>query len=226
MKKIMWIPVLVITVMLTVPVTAQTPYLAEDESWITLTGTVVSADTDSFLLDYGEGLITVEMDDWDWYGDAYAILSGDEVTVYGRVDDDLYETTSIEASSVYVDQMNTYFYASSADEEITEGYYTVPVVSSVYVDADLQLVGKVSSVSGREFTLNTGNRKVQVDTSEMLYNPMDDKGFQRIQKGDRVQVSGDLDSDVFEKRELMAESIITLTEDKTKNKPTQQSKSQ
>jgi hypothetical protein len=22
----------------------------------------------SFVLDYGDGLITVEMDDWDWYG--------------------------------------------------------------------------------------------------------------------------------------------------------------
>ena len=39
------------------------------------------------------------------------------MTVYGRVDDDLYETTTIEASSIYDQDLGTYFYASAADEE-------------------------------------------------------------------------------------------------------------
>lgn len=190
------------------------PYTAPDDSWISLKGTVVTADPDSFELDYGEGIVTVEMDDWDWYGDAYGILPGDEVTVYGYVDDDLYETTTIEASSVYVKDMNTYFYASPIDEED----YIEPVVATYYVDTDLQLTGRVTEVSGREFIIDTGARKMQVDTSMMLYNPMDDKGFQKIEKGDRVQVSGDLDADLFERREIMAESIITLREDRTKKK--------
>ncbi|MGM0425831.1 MAG: hypothetical protein ACQEQ7_01185 [Thermodesulfobacteriota bacterium] len=77
---------------------------------------------DSFTLDYGEGTVLVEMDDWDWYDEEGTVLEGDKVTVYGKIDDDLYEATSIEASSVYVENLGTYFYASSADEEYDDDY--------------------------------------------------------------------------------------------------------
>ncbi len=201
------------------PAMAKNPYLKPDNSWITLNGTVVTAGTDSFELDYGEGIVTVEMDDWDWYGDAHGILSGDQVTVYGMVDDDLYETTSIEASSVYVKDLNTFFYASAADEEDV----VLPVFSTVYVDADLQLSGKVTQTSGREFTIDTGKRKITVNTSQMLYNPMDNRGYQKIRKGDRVQVTGDLDIDLFEEKEIMAETIITLEKDKKRSETMEKS---
>jgi hypothetical protein len=57
------------------------------------------------------------MDDWDWYAEGKNLIDGDKVTVYGRIDDDFFETTSIEASSVYVESLGSYFYASAADEE-------------------------------------------------------------------------------------------------------------
>jgi len=193
---------------------AKNPYLAGNNSWISLKGTVVTAGPSAFELDYGEGIVTVEMDDWDWYGEAYPLMSGDEVTVYGRVDDDLYEVTSIEASSVYVKNLNTYFYASAVDEED----YQLPMVTWVDVDVDLQYTGTVTAKDGREFTMDTGTRTIRVDTSEMLYNPLDDKGFQKINKGDVVQVTGNLDKDFFERKEIMAETITTLVEDKTKKK--------
>ncbi len=59
------------------------------------------------------------MDDWDWYAEGYKLLNGEKVRVHGLIDDDLFETTKIEASSVYVQNLGTYFYASSADEEDT-----------------------------------------------------------------------------------------------------------
>lgn len=210
MRKIMWIISLMFLLAFVSPVSAENPYAASNDSWISLNGNIVTADNDSFELDYGEGIVIVEMDDWDWYDDAYGVLTGDEVTVYGYVDDDFLETTSIEASGVYVKNRNTYYYASGADEE--DRY--VPYYSTAYVDTDLQLTGKVTSTSGREFTIDTGNRKIQVNTSAMLYNPLDDKGFQQITEGERVQVTGDLDIDLFEEKEIMAETIITLQEDK------------
>lgn len=186
------------------------PYLQPNNSWISLSGTVVDAGASTFELDYGTGIVTVEMDDWDWYGEAYPILEGDKVTVYGYVDDDLYETTTIEAGSVYVRDLNTYFYANDADEEDA-------FLSSVsYVDRGIELRGTVTGISGREFTVDTGSRKMQVDTSEMIYNPLDDKGYQKIKVGDYVLVSGELDTGFFEDTEIMADSIITLVKDKTK----------
>lgn len=37
-----------------------------DRSWISLTGNVLGTSVEAFTLDHGEGVITVEMDDWDW----------------------------------------------------------------------------------------------------------------------------------------------------------------
>lgn len=189
-------------------VTAQdkpNPYAKKDGSWISINGTVTTVGPDAFNLDYGEGIVIVEMDDWDLDNDGYKLLADDKVTVYGRVDDDLYETTSIEASSVYVKNLNTYFYASAADEETLPAIATVPVV-----DYDLQLTGEVTKVEGREFTIDTGTRQMSVDTIEMSYNPLDDEGFQKIEVGDRVSVTGDIDNKTWDERELSAETIITL----------------
>ena len=183
---------------------AQDPYEKADGSYISLSGTVTSSTPSSFVLDYGEGLVTVKMDDWDWYGDAYGILPEDDVTVYGYVDDDLYETTTIEASSVYVEDINTYYYASGADEESTA------YVSTTWYDYDYTVTGVVDSVSGREFTVDTGTRQMTVDTWQLGYNPLDEEGFLKIEKGDRVTVYGDLDLDVFGDREISAEAIVKL----------------
>jgi len=186
---------------------AQDPYEKPDGSFISLSGTVTSSDADSFMLDYGEGMVLVEMDDWDWYGDAYGILPEDDVTVYGYVDDDLYETTSIEASSVYVKDIGTYYYASGADEESTS------LISTTWYDYNYTVTGIVSSVKGREFTVDTGTRKVSVDTWQLGYNPLDDEGFLKVEKGDRVTVYGDLDLSLFDEREISAEAIVKLEAD-------------
>jgi hypothetical protein len=46
-----------------------------------VSGTVVSAKPDSFRLDYGDGVITVEMDDFDFYAEGYGLLPNDQVIV-------------------------------------------------------------------------------------------------------------------------------------------------
>lgn len=194
---------------------AQDPYEQPDDTYISLSGTVTSSTPSSFVLDYGEGLVTVEMDDWDWYGDAYGILPEDEVTVYGYVDDDLFETTSIEASSVWVEDLNTYFYASGADEEGVGEIKPYPYMGTVWYDYDYTVTGTVTSVQEdiREFTIDTGTREVSVDTWQLGYNPIDDEGFLQIEEGDRVTVYGDLDLDAFDEREISAEALVKLQPD-------------
>lgn len=199
-----------LTAGLTMMVYPESPYERPDGSYITLKGTVVSAGDNAFELDYGEGIVLVEMDDWDWYEEGKSLIVGDQVTVYGVVDDDLYETTSIEAGSVYVENLNTYFYASTADEESTPLYYMG--------DYSVQLTGEITKVDGREFYIDTGKRRVKVDTGLMSYNPMDNKGYQRLDKGDWISVAGDIDYDLFNKRELQAETIVTLADNRNDKK--------
>ena len=191
------------------PAMAKNPYARADETWISISGTVDAVTADSFLLDYGDGVITVEMDDGDRDADGYKLLAGDEVTVYGMVDDDFFEATTIEASSVYVEKLDTTFYASAADEED----YWVTVTTPIRV-ASVVVRGTVSSVAvdDEEFVLNTGKRKITVEVEEMPFNPVDQEGYMRIEKGDYVQVVGRIDNDLFEGRELVADSVIEITD--------------
>ncbi len=194
---------------------AEDPYLAADESWISLEGTVAAVDAESFRLDYGEGLITVEMDDWDWYQQAAGTLVGDRVTVAGRVDDDFLERRTIEAGSVFVKGLSRYYYASPGDEE--GEFVTHPVhypVDPLTGEASwLTVTGTVQAVDGREFTLGKDTARLTVDTIAMPYNPMDDTGEQQIDAGDRVSVSGRLDLSLFEDAHVLATAIVTLDRD-------------
>ena len=186
------------------------PKAQPDRTWISLAGTVTSTTADSFIMDYGDGLITVEMDDWDNFGDAWPLIDGDQVTVYGTVDKGFYETTTIEAGSVYVDDLNTSFYASAADEE-DFGEWVVVTDADL---GDLIYIGTVASVSpdANTFTIDTGAMELTVDTSTLLYNPLDDQGFQQIDVGDRVKIEAEIDADFFGDQDLLAESIVTLSD--------------
>ena len=184
------------------------PYTKADDTWITLSGTVEAVAADTFTLNYGEGRVLVEMDDGDRDADAYKLLKGDKVTVTGKIDDDFFEVTSIEASSVYVENIGTTFFASAVDEEdanIIVGELTIPVVVS-----RIAVQGTVTKVNGDDFIVDTGAREIRVDVSSLPYDPLDDEGYQKIEPGDRVKVIGDLDTDLFEGREVQADILIEL----------------
>lgn len=76
--------------LLALPALAADPYAKPDDTWISLSGTVQGVVADAFTLDYGEGMITVEMDDGDRDADGYKLVDGDKVTVTGVIDDDFY----------------------------------------------------------------------------------------------------------------------------------------
>jgi uncharacterized protein YdeI (BOF family) len=184
------------------------PYAALNNTWISISGEVKSVMPDSFTLDYGKGQVTVEMDDGDRDGDAYKLLAGDKVTVNGRVDDDFFERTTIEAASVYVEKLGTTFYASPVDEEDRYGLFvaTTPVVVSSTV-----VQGVVTGVEDHEFTIDTGLRELTVETAMLGYDPLDDEGYQKIRAGDVVRVSGTIDASLFDGRELVARSLVKLS---------------
>ena len=193
----------------TAPVQNQAVRLAAaaDRSWINLSGTVVSTTPNSFVLDYGPNTINVEMDDWDWYQEGRALKPGERVVVTGRVDQDLWENKKIEASSVYVRNLNTYFYANGQDEEDL-------ATSTVYVaavPAFADSTGYITAIEGQEFTLGSAGGAIRVDTSQLPANARP-----QLKVGDRVYVWGDLDIDISERDELMAKGIVVLAKDRTK----------
>lgn len=189
-------------------VAEENPYTVPDDTWIRLSGKVESVNRDRFMLDYGKGVVSVEMDDGDRDADAYKLVSGDQVTVSGRIDDDFFESTTIEASSVHVKNFNTTFYASSLDEE--DATY-VALYSTPLADYHYNLVGNVTEVKADEFVLDTGDRRVEVEVDGLAYNPLDDEGYQRIEVGDRVSVAGDVAYEFFDGRVVEADSVVELS---------------
>lgn len=200
-------------VLLSLPTLAQNPYLQPDDTWITISGKVKSISPDQFELDYGAGTITVEMDDGDRDADAYKLYNGDEVTVTGLIDDDFYEVTTIEASSVYVKNIGTTFYASAVDEEDFLPTYAYQPPEVTLVLGGSVVTGTVSGIDvpEEEFTLNTGLRLMTVEVDEMPYNPVDDEGYQKLEVGDVVSVRGQIDYDLFEGRVFEADTVTTLS---------------
>lgn len=178
-----------------------------DDTWISFEGTVEDVSPGAIAVDYGEGSVMVEIDDGDRDADAYDLLPGYKVAVTGRVDDDFLETASIEARSVYVENLGTYFYASPQDEEDTFVEVTYPLEISRTV-----LQGTVTGVAEDAFLLDSGTREITIEVDEMAYDPLDDEGYQRVDVGDYVSVTGEVDYDFFELGRLDAKTVTTLVD--------------
>lgn len=205
-------------VALAAPTTAQTadaPHsdaeaaaAATDGEWLSLSGSVTSVAPDSFMLDYGAETISVEMDDYDWFREN-AVAVGDEVVVTGRMDADFWENRKVEASSVYVDERNTMYFADAADEE--GGVFPVLALDPLTNGESVSLTGEVTAIAGDEVRLDAGLMEYRVDVGELDYDPLDSDGVQRISVGDRVYVVGSMDSsDLFDAREIDALSLTEL----------------
>lgn len=204
--------------LLAAPAVGQDPEALSDESWISLSGEVVASTDDAFTLDYGEDLITVEMEDWSWYDTNRRVRSGETVTVLGRVDDDLFEARTIEAESVYVVDRSTYFHASDADAGTDHPLFPPARAWQTAAPSPWRtnVAGVVEKIEGRELTLKAGDQRIQVDTITMPYDPLDELGLQQVDAGDRISVLGEIDHDFFERREILATSIVTLERDATR----------
>lgn len=188
------------------------PYLHPDDSWISLNGTVVEVDEQGFTLDYGRNTVEVTMDNWNWFTATGDALQGDRVTVYGEIDADAFEKSTIDADSLFVESMGTYFYEASVAGE--RGIQAVDTMPQTPIDVgDTVVTGTVTSTESGQFTINSGRKKITVDASQMIYDPMDDKGYQQIDEGERVTVTGVMESDLLQTRELVADTIVTLSDE-------------
>lgn len=185
------------------------PFLRPDDTWIRINGTVDAVSANSFTLDYGPAEIVVEFDDADRDSEGYQLLSGDRVTVAGIIDDDFFEVQTIEASSVYVDKVGTYFRASAVDESVDTTFLATE--PGAPVSAGL-LRGTVTDVGDDSFTLSSDTRRVTVGIGRLDYDPLDEEGYQRIEEGDLVSVRAELDDALFDERRVDAESVIVVAD--------------
>lgn len=176
-----------------------------DQEWVSLTGTVATAGPERFTLDYGRGDILIDLDQAGWYGPG-VLLPGDRVTVVGRVDKDFYEHKKVEASSVYVDKLDRFFFAEPADEEA--GWYATYLKDNVPEGAEMAMTGRVVARRDGELTLSTGGTQIKVDMSGIARaRPK----RPHVNVGDRISVVGEMEArDFFEGRKIIASSVAVL----------------
>lgn len=184
---------------------ANTP---ERHSWISLSGSVQEVRPNAFTLDYGGGLITVETGDRSQGAKAYGLVEGDRVTVTGVIDDAFFEATTIDAGSLYVERLATYFSGSTGRRDVGFVSIATPVVPG-----NTLLQGTVAEITGeREFVVQADTRRVTVETHVLAADPLGDDGRMDLEVGDIVRVTGDIDYNFVERRELVASSITKIAE--------------
>ncbi|MBY6204624.1 NirD/YgiW/YdeI family stress tolerance protein [Halomonas denitrificans] len=187
-----------------------TPDMTPDDGWISISGSVSDVERDEFELNYGDGSVTVRMDDGDRDADAYALLPGDKVRVIGRVDDDFMESLTIDAHSVQIDKLDTTFYSSAADRSAMDENAMWMTVTAPITVSETFVNGTVKSVYDEHFTVETGMATLRVDVDDLPNNPLDDEGYLQVDVGDEVVVTGDMTSGFFEGRQLDADVVVEL----------------
>lgn len=198
------------------PAAAQEPMDAPDDSWVSVSGEVETAGLDEFTLDFGEGLITVDMDRYDWEAGAAPLTRGDDVTVYGVIDEEFWGAREIEASSVYnADTGELHYAAVTEDDDWDWGWTGFTWANDFdWDDSAITVTGVVSTIEaeGEEFFLDQGFHVIEVDTEDMDYDPLDGDGLRDVAVGDRVMVTGEIDNDLFDNAELEADTLMVLND--------------
>jgi uncharacterized protein YdeI (BOF family) len=177
--------------------------------WVVVSGIVQSVGSQSFVLDTGKSQIPVDMDGYA----SLAIRPGERVTVTGRMEMPLDGPHVLNAASVDVPERNQRFYANPSDDGGGAFAYSVapraPLAPAAAPAAPLTLTGTVVEASAPDaFILATTSGTYAVDGRNLAPT----FPARRLLIGDRVSVSGSLDtSNLFDRRQIDAQSITLLS---------------
>ncbi|MBN1240981.1 MAG: OB-fold nucleic acid binding domain-containing protein [Gammaproteobacteria bacterium] len=191
------------------------PHQYPDDTFITINGTVESVRPGAFVLDYGDGELTIEIDEAGSGSESQVLERRDRVSVYGIIDDGLFDRRTLEAGGVYVERLDETIYVSSVDEEDGRGRGVLELPRGTDPRA-VVVTGRVTDVDENEetFTLATGSRSLDVKLDPTPLIPLDDEdpGTPTVEIGDVVSVTGRMDEDFFDGFEMLADRITRPTE--------------
>ncbi len=180
----------------------------KNEQPLMVRGVIKSIDQkgESFVMASNFGEIIVEVDDYDKDREIEWLRQGDRVVVFGRMDKDLFEKRSIEASTVYVQNLMLYVFVSDKDEEMN-------MLGDLF-GADekdpIHLQGIVMQKSNSGFLLKTSYGVILVDVSQIHKIAPYEQGLKSIDVGDRLYVEGYVDDSFFSESKIMAKNIAKV----------------
>lgn len=175
------------------------PYVLPNGKKINISGLVIEAGAKTFLLDYGKGAITVELDDYDTYEEGFNIEVGDAVIVKGRIDADGGQERTIEAESVFIPELDLRITASSTDEEDTN---TKLFTHSLANGEEIQLNGIVKTINNNIVTIQSSKGLVEVHFGKVFK-----QGPMQLNVGQAIKVTGFYKNRFFLKDIIFAETV-------------------
>lgn len=176
-----------------------------DSADITIRGTVekIHAEEEQFLLNTRFGNILVELDDYDEVAEIDWLKVGDNVVVFGNMDEAGFEEKSIDAKAVYVPVLGLYLVASDEDENLR-----LKNILKQGNDDSVSLNGTVMKIEDELIMLKTKYGALSVSTKEMDAKPTQSQQDQSISVGDRIYVEGRVTNDFFNRSEVVADTIV------------------
>lgn len=177
----------------------------DDETSLTLNGTVSQVNDDEFILQTSNGSIKVDSDDVFDDENVYRLASGDRVVVYGEVDDHFFESRELEADAIHVDKVDVTF--TTRDEPVNNYSYTSSNGESGEIT---ELSGRIIAIDDDEFSISSGTGQTTVSIDDLDNNPLDDQGYLKLDVGDQVRVKGEMADGWFDDREFEATSLNAI----------------
>lgn len=180
----------------------------EDGSNITFQGKVSDLSDDEFKLQFRDQSVNVDFAEWDWTNDINLknhLVNGQDVYVSGTVDKNWFSDNEIEANNIYFQDNMSYYYVY----DTSPAYYVSFDNSPTMRDGSyVSMRGTVQSIDGQEFTLSSQGDELDVNMSGLSYKPKGD--VLNLEKGDRVFVFGEIDTEFFNAKELLADAVVKL----------------
>ena len=163
----------------------------------TLSGQIVDAVGGNLVLRHAGGIVEVNFSGWPERvpGGPRVMGVGDTVTVTGWLDESFIRSGSLDILGVYVEDRRAFFTLGEAESGNGEGMRPLVVpTDTLGREGDASMTGTIVELQDEAFVLRAGPAEVLVDTTPLFYNPYDDVGIQVLEIGDRVHVTGTLET--------------------------------
>lgn len=177
------------------------PATLEQGAWIGINGTVGMVGPNSFFLDHGDSTVIVGLT-----GEIlreYDFIRGQKVTVYGKIDQDLFQKNVIKARAVVIEG------SEGAEHTVIGEEDKVKVITASYVPTSV-IHGMVTAVTEKRIVIDQGENKISIDTSELSFDPKDEQGRVQVKQGDLVTVQGVVERGLWDTRTMKATSLDVI----------------
>ncbi len=172
------------------------PTEARSSSWIGLEGTIRTVGARSFILAYDGGTLPVA-----YGGEAlrqHQFQQDQKVTVYGWLDNDLFERKVLKASAISVH--NEGGAQEVIGDDIAGALRQKPGTGTT-------VHGRVTGIDGRLITMDQANGRLVLDTQGMSYDPAQAQGHRRVEVGDVVTATGAIRDEFWSGRTMKVRTL-------------------